>query len=123
MLDLKSSKELLFVFTLSSKLELIKFLFSKCIESADNLKLYSDHKWILHMRSILADERTLKRTIIHLSKGSFSQFYESLTRTLESSDLFFHLTNKLKSIVSAIIKINIQVESSNAFSMIVKETC
>lgn len=110
------------------KQELIILLFNNvylfvCLESADNLKLYTDNKWITHMRSILSDERTLKRTILHLSKGSFSQFYESLIRTLESSDLFFHLTNKLKSIVSAIIKINIQVESSNAFSMIVKETC
>lgn len=72
---------------------------------------------------MLSDEIMLKKTILNLSKNSFGNFYDCLNHTLESSDLFFLLVNKLKSIVNAIIKIHLSIESTEAFQMIVKETC
>lgn len=37
--------------------------------------------------------------------------------------MFFQLANKLKNIVNAIISINLEVDSSEAFQIIVRETC
>lgn len=72
---------------------------------------------------MLSDEPVLKKTILNLSKHTFGNFYDCLAHVLESSDLFFLLTNKLKNIVNAIIKIHLQIEITEAFQMIVKETC
>lgn len=59
------------------------------------------------MRLLVSDERVLKKTILNLSKSNFGGFYDCLAHTLESSDLFFLLTNKLKKIVNAIINIHL----------------
>ncbi|KAL4477990.1 hypothetical protein ABPG72_013398 [Tetrahymena utriculariae] len=89
----------------------------------DNLKIYNENKSIQYIRQMLNDEKNLKKTILNLSKNTFGQFYDCLLYTLESSDLFFHLTNKLKNLINAIIKIHLSVEINEAFSIIVKECC
>ncbi|KAL4465775.1 hypothetical protein ABPG73_014224 [Tetrahymena malaccensis] len=89
----------------------------------DNLKIYNENKSIQYIRQMLNDEKNLKKTILNLSKNTFGQFYDCLLYTLESSDLFFHLTNKLKNLINAIIKIHLSVEINEAFQIIVKECC